>query len=86
MIQSGAFIQSRPLPAEPMERMVQSANYGRQVLQSAIAQSNPDPIPAAVGADKEAPASKRQVRRCRGTDMYENEVTNYVFVFASTEG
>ncbi|KAL4066151.1 hypothetical protein J3A83DRAFT_4098818 [Scleroderma citrinum] len=60
LMQSGAFIQSQPLPAEPMERMVQSACYGRQMLQSAIVLSNPEFIPATGGADKEAPASKRQ--------------------------
>lgn len=59
LLQSRAFVQSRPLPAEPMEQMVQSANYGRQVLQSATAQSSPAPVPAPA-PDKEAPASKRQ--------------------------
>ena len=84
LMQTGAFVQSRPLPAEPMERMVQSATYGRQMLQSASAQSNPDlTTPAAGGADKEAPASKRQVRRCRGRNT---RVTNHVLVLPPQRG
>ncbi|KIJ65196.1 hypothetical protein HYDPIDRAFT_27915 [Hydnomerulius pinastri MD-312] len=56
----GASSSSRPLSAETMERMMQSANYGMQMLQSAIAQSNPDMRPTTGGGEKDAPASKRQ--------------------------
>ncbi|KAG9309888.1 hypothetical protein JVU11DRAFT_9918 [Chiua virens] len=45
---------------EAIERMLQSANFGAQMLQSAIAQSNPDGRLAAGGGEKDAPASKRQ--------------------------
>ncbi|KAF9244127.1 hypothetical protein BU15DRAFT_59469 [Melanogaster broomeanus] len=57
---SGAMHPSRPLSAETMERMMQSANYGMQVLQSTTAQSNPDMRPTTAVGDKDAPASKRQ--------------------------
>ncbi|KAF9219723.1 hypothetical protein BS17DRAFT_788675 [Gyrodon lividus] len=60
LIASGAMNSSRPPLAETMERMVQSANYGMQVLQSAIAQSNPDMRPTTGVGDKDVPASKRQ--------------------------
>jgi hypothetical protein len=50
-------------PPEIMERIVQSANYGRQMLQSATAQSNPDTRPSTGGSDKDVPAIKRQVNR-----------------------
>lgn len=51
------------------------------MLQSSIIRTVPDFIPTAGGGNKEAPASKRQVRRFRGKDMYESEVTNNVFFF-----
>ncbi|KIK91842.1 hypothetical protein PAXRUDRAFT_795697 [Paxillus rubicundulus Ve08.2h10] len=60
LINNGAMSSSRPPPAESMERMLQSANYGMQVLQSAIAESNPDMRPATGMGDKDVPASKRQ--------------------------
>ncbi|KAF8836957.1 hypothetical protein BDN67DRAFT_973544 [Paxillus ammoniavirescens] len=60
LIASGAMSSSRPPPAETMERMLQSANYGMQMLQSAIAESNPDMRPATGMGDKDVPASKRQ--------------------------
>lgn len=60
LLNSGAFTQSRSPPAEPMEQMVQSASYGMHVLQSATAQSNPEPKPASGVPDQDAPASKRQ--------------------------
>lgn len=53
---------ARPPPPEIMERMVQSAKYGRQMLQSATAQSNPDTRPSTGGSDKDVPAIKRQVK------------------------
>ncbi|KAG6334566.1 hypothetical protein ID866_4521 [Astraeus odoratus] len=59
LLNSGALTQSRLPPAEPMERMMQSASYGMEMLQ-AIAQSHPDCKPSTGGADKDAPASKRQ--------------------------
>jgi hypothetical protein len=66
LIASGAMSSSRPPPAETMERMLQSANYGMQVLQSAMAESNPDMRPATGMGDKDVPASKRQVNCDRG--------------------
>lgn len=62
MLAGGAFTASRLPPVESIERMLQSANYGVQVLQSAISQSNPDVRPVTGVADKDAPASKRQVK------------------------
>ncbi|KAH0836460.1 hypothetical protein J3R83DRAFT_8068 [Lanmaoa asiatica] len=59
MVASGTF-SSRSPPVESVERMLQSANYGVQALQSATAQSNPDVRPTAGVGDKDAPASKRQ--------------------------
>ena len=61
MMASGTFTASRSPPVENMERMLQSANFGVQMLQSAIAQSNPDVRPTPGVGDKDAPTSKRQV-------------------------
>ena len=63
---ASAGFPSRPPPPEIIERMVQSANYGRQMLQSATAQSNPDTRPSTGGSDKDIPAIKRQVNHCPG--------------------
>ncbi|KAH7885753.1 hypothetical protein F5I97DRAFT_1149417 [Phlebopus sp. FC_14] len=60
LIANGAFTSSRPPPAETMDRMMQSANYGMQMLQSAVGQSNPDMRPVTTVVDKEAPTPKRQ--------------------------
>jgi hypothetical protein len=60
---ASAGVPARLPPPETMERMIQSANYGRQMLQSAVAQSNPDTRPSTGGSDKETPAIKRQVNR-----------------------
>ena len=61
MMSSGTLTTSRSPAVETIERMLQSANYGVQMLQSAIAQSNPDGRPTTTVGDKDAPASKRQV-------------------------
>lgn len=59
---ASAGVPARLPPPEAMERMIQSANYGRQMLQSAVAQSN-DMRPSTGGSDKDTPAIKRQVNR-----------------------
>ncbi|KIK49094.1 hypothetical protein CY34DRAFT_434324 [Suillus luteus UH-Slu-Lm8-n1] len=56
---ASAGVPARLPPPETMERMIQSANYGRQMLQSAVAQSN-DMRPSTGGSDKDTPAIKRQ--------------------------
>ena len=61
MVTSGTFGASRSPSVEGIERMLQSANYGMQMLQSATVQTNPDVRPTTVVGDKDAPASKRQV-------------------------
>lgn len=60
LLSSGAFTQSRSPPAEQMERMIQSASYGMQMVHSAMAQSNPEFKPTSGVPDKDMPASKRQ--------------------------
>lgn len=62
MMASGTFTASRSPPLENIERMLQSANMGVQMLQSAVTQSNPDVRPPIGVGDKDAPASKRQVK------------------------
>ncbi|KAG0698241.1 hypothetical protein DFH29DRAFT_856054 [Suillus ampliporus] len=57
---ASAGFPARPPQPETMERMIQSANYGRQMLQSAVAQSSPDTRPSTGGSDKDTPALKRQ--------------------------
>ncbi|KAG1839673.1 hypothetical protein F4604DRAFT_1940566 [Suillus subluteus] len=57
---ASAGVPARLPPPETMERMIQSANYGRQMLQSAVAQSTPDTRPSTGGSDKDTPAIKRQ--------------------------
>jgi len=57
---ASAGFPARPPPPEIVERMMQSANYGRQMLQSATAQSNPDTRPSTGGSDKDTPVIKRQ--------------------------
>lgn len=61
MMAGGTFSASRSPPVESIERMLQSASYGMQILQSTIAQSNPDVRPTVSIGDKDAPVSKRQV-------------------------
>lgn len=61
MMTSGTMSASRSPAVETIERMFQSANYGVQMLQSAIAQSNPDGRPTTTVGEKDGPASKRQV-------------------------
>ncbi|KAI6124851.1 hypothetical protein EV401DRAFT_1147009 [Pisolithus croceorrhizus] len=60
LLSSGAFTQSQSPPAEPLERMTQSASYGMQMLRSALAQSNPEFKPTSGVPDRDTPASKRQ--------------------------
>ncbi|KAF8449337.1 hypothetical protein L210DRAFT_960166 [Boletus edulis BED1] len=60
MMASGTFPASRSPPVENLDRMLQSANLGSQMLQSAIVQSNPDVRSTTGVGDKDAPASKRQ--------------------------
>lgn len=61
MVAGGTFATSRPPPVESIERMLQSANFGVQMLQSAMSQPGPDVRTATSGGDKDAPAPKRQV-------------------------
>lgn len=61
IVASGTFSAARSPPVENIEHMLQSANYGMQILQTATTQSNPDVRPTASIGDKDAPASKRQV-------------------------
>ncbi|OAX41044.1 hypothetical protein K503DRAFT_713418 [Rhizopogon vinicolor AM-OR11-026] len=57
---ASAGFSARSPPPEIIERMMQSANYGSQMLRSATAQSNPDTRPSTGSSDKDIPAIKRQ--------------------------
>ncbi|KAH7924298.1 hypothetical protein BV22DRAFT_1129939 [Leucogyrophana mollusca] len=58
----------RPTPPETIERMLQSANYGVQMLQSAVSPPNTDTRPATSGEEKDVLTSKRQKPEDQSTE------------------